>query len=181
MPPRHAPLLVYTLWGPAYLALTLFVFRGLRGEDLRDRLLRTRSQQSSSPAAWASTIVLIALLAVGALVLGGALGDNLILSGAAVLCLVGAWIMMLTVFALEYANLWASGRGMRFPTHEDGEPSDEPTMRDFVYAAMQVNTTFGPGDLQFTTGTARATVTAQSVVAFLFNTVIIALLIALVV
>ena len=54
-------------------------------------------------------------------------------------------------------------------------------MRDFVYAAMQVSTTFGPGDLQFTTSAARATVTAQSVVAFLFNTVIIALLIALVV
>lgn len=175
----HEPLLVYALWGLLYTLITLLSYRGLRGDALRERLRRTRGSQqgSSSPAMWASTIVLIALVAVGALVLGGALGTSLLISVVAALCLVGAWLMMLTVFAVEYAHMWASGRGLRFPDDED----DTRSLRDFIYAAMQINTTFGPGDLQFTTSTARGTVTAQSVVAFLFNTVIIALLIALVV
>lgn len=177
----HAPLIVYALWGPCYLAMIMISFRGLQGDHLRRRLLETRmsSRWTSSPASWASTIVLIALVAVGALVLGGALGDNLVTSIAAALCLVGAWLMMLAYFALEYANMWANGRGIRFPDDYDGD--SDRTLRDFMYAAIQINTTFGPGDLQFTTSTARSTVTAQSIVAFLFNTVIIALLIALVV
>ena len=173
-------LLVYGFWGPLYLVFTLFAFRGLRGRELRQRLQKTRPRRSkaASPTTWASTVVMLALFGVGAMLVAGSFGESLAITIAASACLFGAWIMLFTVFALEYARMWANRWGIRFP--EDDEGDDERSMRDFTYAAMQVNTTFGPGDLRFTTSRARATVTAQSIVAFLFNTVIIALLIALI-
>lgn len=176
-----SPLLIYGLWGPFYLLyVTLVTFRGLKGQDLRQRLLRIRQGKGSNTSAgnWALTVVMLALFGVGALLVAGALGQSVAITVGASLCLLGSWIMLLTVFAIEYARMWANRWGIEFPDGDNDE--DNRSLRDFIYAAMQVNTTFGPGDLRFISSRARGTVTAQSVVAFLFNTVIIALLIALI-
>ena len=175
------PLLVYAFWGPIFLAVTLLWHRGLKGETLRQRLIQTRPQKSlmNTPTAWATFIVGVALFGVVGLLVAGALGDSLSFKLAAAVCLVGAWLALLTVFSLEYARMWAMGEGFRFPEGSSGD--DRRRLRDFIYVAAQINTTFGPGDIQFTSSRARGTVTAQSIVAFLFNTVVIALLIALIV
>ena len=175
-----APLLIYGLWGPLYLLYVTFItFRGLKGQALRQRLQRMRRGSASTSAGnWALTVVMLALFGVGALLLAGALGQSIAITVGASLCLIGSWVMLLTVFAIEYARMWANRWGIEFPDGDNDE--DNRSLRDFIYAAMQVNTTFGPGDLRFISSKARGTVTAQSVVAFLFNTVIIALLIALI-
>lgn len=172
-------LLVYAFWGPFYLVVTVLAFRRLRGRWFKERLLGTRPGRTvmNSPVTWASTVVMIALLGVGSLVIAGAFGQDPSITFAATACLFGAWLLLLTTFALEYARMWASGDGIAFP--DDGD--DRRRFRDFIYVSAQINTTFGPGDIRFTSSRARGTVTAQSIVAFLFNTVVIALLIALVV
>lgn len=174
-------LLVYALWGPILLVVTLLTYRKLGGESFRERLNATRPRRSAAntPTAWATAIVGIALLGIGALLVAGAFGDNSVLRIAASGCLIGAWLLLLTVFALEYARMWAADEGIRFPEGRSGDSGRK--LRDFLYVAAQINTTFGPGDIQFTSSRARGTVTAQSIVAFLFNTVVIALLIALIV
>lgn len=175
------PLLIYALWGPMYLLYSwLFIYRGLRGDDLRRRLMRNRVRRSyaASPGNWAATVVILALFGVGSLLVAGALGESTAITVAASACLLGSWIMLMGVFAIAYAGMWANRWGLEFPDGDEEE--DSRSMRDFIYVAMQVNTTFGPGDMRFVNSRARGIVTAQSVVAFLFNTVIIALLIALI-
>lgn len=173
-------LLVYALWGPLYTLLTVIAFGRMRGQRLRQRLQRTRIRRgnASTPATWASTIVMIAVFGVGTLLVAGGLGESTSTKIAAASCLVGAWLLMMTVFALEYAAMWANRWGFEFPEGDDGD--DVRSLRDFIYVSAQVNTTFGPGDIRFVDSRARGTVTAQSLVAFLFNTVVIALLIALI-
>ncbi len=58
-------------------------------------------------------------------------------------------------------------------------PGDSaPTWDDYVYLAVQVSTTFSTHDGTVVTTAMRRKVTAQSVIAFVFNTVIVALVVS---
>lgn len=174
-------LLFYGFWGVLYFLFTLFAYRKPRGDALRDKILGTRPEKSfwSSASGWASVIVGIALFGIIGLLLAGGVRDSLPMQLGAAGSLAGAWLLLMAVFALEYTRLWAADAGIRFP--QDPSRPEERRFRDFLYLSAQVNTTFGPGDVQFTSAEARKSITAQSIVAFLFNTVVIALLIALLV
>lgn len=50
--------------------------------------------------------------------------------------------------------------------------------RDYFYLAVQVSTAFSTSDVEVTSTEMRGTVMAQSIVAFIFNTVIVALLVS---
>lgn len=96
----------------------------------------------------------------------------LILSFLAVL---SGWTMVVVAYAVQYLRLDTADGGLDFPG------SGGPRWRDYVYLAVRVSTTFSTSDADVTTTSMRGQVVTQSLIAFVFNTVIVALLVSAVV
>ena len=75
---------------------------------------------------------------------------------------------------MRYSQLWATGDGLDYP----GDGPD--TFSDFLYVSIQLSTTFATSDVSVTTARARRLVSVHSVIAFAFNSVIVALLVSVV-
>ena len=170
------------LYGPAYLLLSRYVWRGLRGESLRSTLRDTRPSRLarrtlvSGPVGWALMATLLPLAAVAALAGSAQLTSEPYLIVASLVCVSGSWVMLVGSFAIEYAREWASSSGFRFPDDDD----QRRTYGDFIYTAVQVSTTYSSSDVAVMNQRARRLVTVNSATAFAFSTVIIALAVALV-
>ena len=84
-----------------------------------------------------------------------------------------SWAFTHTIFALHYAyDFYGEGQraeGLKFPD------DDKPDYWDFIYFAFVIGMTFQVSDVQVTNKGIRRLVTAHGMVAFLFNTTVIAL------
>jgi uncharacterized membrane protein len=84
-----------------------------------------------------------------------------------------AWLLTHSVYALHYAHLYYQasdkGEGLSFPG--EGEPDDF----DFAYFAFTVGMTFQTSDVEITTKRLRRSVLFHALLAFIFNTGVIAL------
>ena len=92
----------------------------------------------------------------------------------ALVTVTGAWLLVPTVFALTYASLFcrtAAGLGLRFP---GDEPGFHPDYGDFLYFAFTIAVASQTADVSVTTRAMRRLVLLQSVLAFGFNTAILA-------
>ena len=101
------------------------------------------------------------------------------------------WFMIQVVFALQYAYLYfakqrkAALKPFMFPenlldTDVDSQPlkpTDDVSFADFFYGAVAIGTSGQTADITFTSTVGRALATLHSIVAFVFNLVIISLLI----
>lgn len=166
--------LVFGVYGPIFLWLTQRAFGALDGDALRDRLRRSDEQRTlvrllflGGPKTWAATIVTVGVVSVVLLATGDAT-ESLLLLAACVLCVVGTWILLVAVFAVEYMRAWANDASMRFPGDAD------PTFSDFVYLSVQLSTTFSSSDVELVETSARRLATVHSIVAFAYSTVIVA-------
>jgi hypothetical protein len=83
-----------------------------------------------------------------------------------------SWLVTLVSYAVHYARLAATVGGLTFPGDEG------VVFWDCVYLATQVQTTFSSSDITVETTLTRRIITGHTLIAFAFNTVIIALLIA---
>ncbi len=89
-----------------------------------------------------------------------------------------SWAFIHVMFALHYAYEYyaehrGKGGGLRFP----GTP--EPDYWDFLYMAFAIGTSTAISDVQVTSPAIRQTVTAQGIVAFVFNVTLIALTVSI--
>ena len=87
---------------------------------------------------------------------------------------VGSWLLLPTVFALNYASLYfrvPPGSGLRFP---DDAPNFSPDFSDFLYFAFTIAVASQTADVTVSTRTLRRWVLLQSVLSFVFNTAILA-------
>ena len=88
-----------------------------------------------------------------------------------------AWALLHTSYAMYYAHLYyrapAKPGGMEFPGEE------EPAAPDFAYFA--IGKAFATSDLSVTSGVVRRTVLAHGVLAFFYNTAVLALVVNLIV
>jgi len=89
-----------------------------------------------------------------------------------------SWLFVHSIFALHYAHEYyaehrGKGGGLRFPGKGD------PNYWDFVYFAFTVGTSSAVSDVEVTSRTIRHTVTAHSLVAFIFNVTMIALTVSI--
>jgi uncharacterized membrane protein len=82
-----------------------------------------------------------------------------------------AWLVTMVSYAVHYARVVATVGGLTFPSDEG------VVFWDCVYLATQVQTTFSSSDVTVETTLTRRIVTGHTLIAFAFNTVIIALLI----
>jgi uncharacterized membrane protein len=89
-----------------------------------------------------------------------------------------SWLFVHSIFALHYAHEYyakhrGKGGGLRFPGNA------EPNYWDFIYFAFTVGTSSAVSDVEVTSRTIRQTVTAHSLVAFVFNVTMIALTVSI--
>ncbi|MEO3692907.1 DUF1345 domain-containing protein [Roseateles paludis] len=90
---------------------------------------------------------------------------------------IGSWLLLPLEFAVSYASLYHRGphgpHGLEFPG-ADGQP---PDFSDFLYFAVTLATTSQTSDVTVSSRPMRRLVLLHAVVAFVFNTSVLALLI----
>lgn len=158
-----------------FLALVLHMMMRARVSDLRKRAgLEEEGRVATLVIVTVATAV--ALVALG-LELSQALQSKapdqtlrVVIAFAAIL---GSWLFVNFAFALHYAHevyrTKLSMNALNFPNEK------EPDYWDFLYFAMVLGTTFQTSDVEIRSRILRRTAMMQGIVAFLFNTAIIAL------
>ena len=122
---------------------------------------------------------LASLFAVGALLVsakglsGGRTASHVLLAVSTVVC---SWLLVHTIFTLRYAHLFyrhtsadEPGSGLDFP----GEK--HPDFLDFAYFSFVIGMTCQVSDVPITSRAIRRTALLHGLLAFVFNTVILAL------
>lgn len=165
--------LFFGLYGPVFLLFSWLTFRGLEGAALRARLKNTDERSRlmrwmflSSPASWASTVLIIGLISVVLLTIGD--GNRVWTIPICVLGVAGSWVLMVGVMAIEYMRSWANEDSLAFPGEQ------EIVFTDFLYLSIQLSTTFSSADVALTRRSIRGLASLHSVLAFAYSTAIIA-------
>jgi len=168
----------------AYLALALHALANQGPDEIRARA----AQQDQGQA------VILLLILVACVVSLAAVGFELsqaqtnqglekaVRVAAAFVTVVGSWLVMQLVFALHYAHEFYAAdpetgldaAGLAFP---GGEP---PDYWDFLHVSIVIGVACQTADVAFTGKALRRLGTAHSLIAFTFNTLILALTINLV-
>lgn len=152
------------------------------GHSRRTRFLETlKGTRLFSGGGGLFTIVSFSLVGLlfALLLLPGASGAGNDLARM-ILCVLGvvtAWALLHTSFALYYAHLYYRGQspgGLHFP----GE--DQPDPLDFAYFAFTVGISFAASDVAITQREMRRTTLFHGILAFFYNTAILALVINIV-
>lgn len=175
-----AALSVFAFYGPVFLLLSSYAWRGLSGQHFRMALQRTppptkglvRDLLIGTPTQMSISAALLSLAAVSLVVIRP--GSSVAVLLISLACVSGSWILVMASFSVDYAREWASSNGFTFPGQE------ELTYSDFVYLAAQTSTTYSTSDVSTANRRARRLVTIHAITAFVFATVILALLVALV-
>jgi uncharacterized membrane protein len=121
----------------------------------------------------AATLVCLGAIVVELVMAGKDGRDPLHLAGA-ILTIALSWAFTHTIFALHYAHeFYGLGRhrggGLEFPG------DSEPDYWDFLYFSLVIGMTSQVSDVAVTAKVIRRTVAAHGVVAFVFNTTLLAL------
>jgi len=99
-----------------------------------------------------------------------------------------SWLLMPTLFAMTYSTLYygggkARGGGLKFP-EDDGDLDSStpgtllaPTYSDFMYFSFTLAVAFQTSDVSVTSSALRRLVLLHSVLSFVFNTAIVALMV----
>jgi uncharacterized membrane protein len=88
-----------------------------------------------------------------------------------------SWLLLPTLFTLNYATLYhrdEPGSGLRFP---DPATDFQPHYVDFLYFSFTIAVALQTADVAITNKPMRMLVLAQSVLSFIFNTTVLALLV----
>lgn len=138
---------------------------------------RRQRRRGTSSSAWLQLGAALALGAVAALVVLDELRGNLALLLGSLALVVVAWLLMMVSGTLmlvrEDIGRPELASGLDFPGVEPRR------WQDYAYLAMQICTTFSSSDVAVTTTRLRRAVTSLAATAFLFNTVIVALLVSM--
>ena len=165
----------------AQVALTHLVCTRLPEEALRDEARRVR--QGIRPwerwlgamgPVWASSLtsmVAVALALLLARLQRVTDSTSLMLLGTA--SVVAAWAIVVQSFAVEYHRMWLVGDPMRF------EHDDRPEFDDFVTTSIHIATLLSC-DVRFGARRARRIVRTQGMLALLFNTVVLAMVVSII-
>lgn len=163
-------LLTWRAFGRADPATLAGWARATTARSLRQR--RLLAWTGSGVRSWAVTAALLALIAVVVVLVVPALRASPLVLTTSLLVVLTSWSMVVYAFAIAYLRLDADEGGLDFPG------GDRPVWSDYVYLAVQVNATFSSSDVDVSTPAARKLVTTHTLLAFVFNTIIVALLVS---
>jgi hypothetical protein len=125
---------------------------------------------------WATTGAVIAIATLAVLVVNRVYVRDPILLYLGIAVVVTSLALIITSYAVRYAREQASAGGI-------GLRGDQrlPPFSDHLYLAIQLATTFSASDVELSTPAARRIVSLNSLVAFAFNSVVVALLVSVLV
>jgi hypothetical protein len=176
----------YSFYALAHAALTWLALRKADARTLAHWMRRTvprgvlaRVQEwvfgNGSAPSWSAQTSLLAVFAVVAVQFSPELRGEPLLVAAAVAVVITSWVSAVVAYAVHYARLVAVSGGAEFR-----DPT-APVFADWLHVSMSVMSQAGTGDVRFTARPLRGTATGQAVLAVLFSTVIVALLVSLVI
>lgn len=171
-------------WAAIYLVLTSLAFRSTTWEELADLpppsgtgwRRRIMGDDAGAPT-FSISLAGSALAASVLLFVSDPGGDavartTLLVTVAATVTL--SWAVLAIGYAVHYARLDAGSGGAHLAF-----PGDErPAFGSYLYFALSVSTTFGTTDVTVRTGRMRRSVSQHGVAAFVFNTLIVAFVVA---
>jgi uncharacterized membrane protein len=164
-------------WDAAvWLYLAVIVAMMVRADHARLRHAARMQAEGATMVTVAAVCAAIASLAAIVVELSSAKAEGrLLLPHVAfvIVTLVGSWLLLPTLFAEAYASLYYAGPqagGLAFPGGEQ-----TPDYGDFMYFAITIAATSQTSDVGVTTRAMRRWVLAQSLLAFAFNTALLAL------
>jgi len=173
----------WTVFVVVYTIMTLWVFRRRDRADLEHVLGASAPKQRSALARWfidgggaVSWTVQVSVLSVLIIVV---LWTNERYRSSVAMTLGGGvlvaacWLMMVISYAVQYAREDLVRPGLKFAGTEP------PVFDDYFYQSITVSTSVALSDVSATTTQMRRVVRSHTLVAFAFNTVIVALLVSL--
>ncbi len=165
-----------------WLFLILIVMMMLRADH--DRLRRVAIAQAEGATAVLTLVVVAAVASIVAIIieLAAAKGPDARHALSHILfalgTVTGSWLLLPTLFALNYASLYYSssenghnGCGLKFP---ESDPHFKPDYTDFMYFSFTIAVASQTADVSITNRQMRRLVLMQSLLSFLFNTTILA-------
>ncbi len=165
-----------------YEALTWRTFRRATPAELGRWIRRTAPptgrgrwgwlMSGGGASSWSVQAAVLALTAVIVVTFIEVLRHNVVVVVLGLLVVVASWVLVVVAFALDYARENAMTPGLEFPG------GAQPVWWDYFYLSCQVSTTFSSSDVTVLSTAMRRHVTAHSVIAFVFNTVIVALMVS---
>lgn len=175
-------LAAWDIYAFCYLLLTWLTFRGLDASSLREVTVASSRRRvadrffAAAPGQLtqlAAGVAMIATLVVLPQADKQGTSDYLTLA-IGIAAVVSSWITLQVGFVIVYMGLYVDGGGLRFPGDED------PEVADFAYFAFSVATTLGTTDVQVTRRAVRRQVLVHTLLAFVFNTLILAIAVTVV-
>lgn len=173
----------WTCYALSYLVLTVTTFSRADQTELASWLGATMTRRAlargeeSLRGAGPTVSVQWSVLAIVSVVLvaqSPTLLDDPLANALSFAVVASAWLVTVVAYAVHYSRHDLGRDGLLFPGKDDGV-----TFWDYLYLSGQVSATFSTGDVTVTSTRARRVVLGHSLIAFLFNTVIIALLITI--
>lgn len=171
---------ILAAWDTAALLYFGMAWTMMAGSSLETMQQRARQEDEGA-------VVILSLTAAAAVASLGAIGAELsgihaddtggqairlAFAGVTILC---SWFFLHTIFAIHYAHEFygdpGEARGLTFP----GEP--EPDYWDFMYFAFTIGAAAQTSDVTIDSRLMRRLVLAHTVLSFLFNTTLLALVI----
>lgn len=184
-------LLAWSLLSLVMAVLTWWAYRGRKGDDLRTALaIGTRARRPggrlASPllrfllvggeaVSFSVQLSIMALIGLAGMILTPGLRSDVLIVSTGIALVITSWVHVFVQYGVHYARLDHESGGLEFPGSGTREFSD------YMYFAVAGQTTFGATDVNVTTAEMRRLVTSQGLIAFAFNTIIIALGVALIV
>ncbi|MEQ3550069.1 DUF1345 domain-containing protein [Pseudonocardia nematodicida] len=181
--PAVRVLVAWNVFAVVYLLLTWLTYRRRDPAELRalgvasrERRLAERLSLASSPEELPQLGATIALIAAVFVLPRYAMLDvppgwTL---GICIVAIVSCWLTMQVGFTIAYIGRHAERGGLVFPG------DDELRLVDYLYFSVGIGATFGTTDVTVTTREMRRTVLTHSVLAFVFNTLILAATVSIV-
>lgn len=167
----------------AYLILTHRTFNRVDSEQFRARMARRGAKipwiwRVLTPAGdgptWAVESALVAFVVVLVLPHVQAIEiDDWLLVPLSLSILLSCWALSVVSYALHYAQYDIEHPGLDFPG------ARTQAFADYMYFSIAVATTFGATDVNITTPRMRKIVNLHTILTFIYNSVIVALLAAL--
>jgi uncharacterized membrane protein len=145
-----------------------------------NRMRRTAQAHAEGALTVLSVVIVAAVVSLGAIVVelsaAKAPGARYALPHLlfALTTVAGSWLLLPTMFALNYASLYyhaAPEGGLQFPSNE---PNYKPDYGDFLYFSFTIAVASQTADVSISTRAMRRIVLLQSVLSFAFNTTILA-------
>lgn len=161
--------------GLVFVAWTMLVIVPMDPEATSEHAVREEPTRGV-----ANLIVLLAAVAslagVAIALVGGGLDDDDVTMGAVLASVIVSWACVHTVFGLHYARAYYTTPAGGIDFHQ----TEPPRYTDFTYLAITVGMSFAVSDTDLGSSSMRRIAQVHALLAYLFGTVVVALLINLV-